>query len=221
MTVLSRIARTLCAGALAAMAMMYAHQAQALMIAAGYSVNVNSGHPGLAVQTQDIYTNPFAMDLTLGVAQTVDLFHIWTDETTVNPGEDNVASAASVTWSFTAPPGAGTSTGATNGGYGIFFIFPTQYGEVVWNNPATVSFSSGAELQISLSNERFNEGIFGLNPGFAHGAIVKATFLLTKDSSVSTVGNPGTTVPEPGGLALFSAGLLGMGLLLAFRRRTG
>lgn len=205
---LKTITKALSAFAVGGMMMLSAHQAQALIVEGSYTVNVSNSDPGLVVHTQNVFTNPFSVNLTPGVTKKVDLFKIWTNETSVNYNEDNVPRSASVDWVFTAPVGGASSAGASKGGYFWFF----QYGAIEWDNPTIVTFANGAKLKVRLSHEIFNAGVLGLTPGYDYGAMVTAKLKLIKK---------GIDIPEPGALALLSTGLLGMGILLRRRRRHG
>lgn len=187
-----------------------AASAQATIIQGSYAVNLNNTDPGLVLQSANDLSNPFTLNLTQGVSETFDLFDIWTNESTVNFGEDTTPMSGSVDWTFTAPTGSGTSSGDTYG-FNAWFVF--QGGKISWSNPTTVSLGNGGSLDISLSDETFNGDWFGLNPGQANGATVKSTFLLTE------AGDP-TAVPAPGsfGILGIGIGLLGFGVMLRRRR---
>ena len=193
-----------------------ATSAQALLVGGFYQVQFSNSDPGLVVQTEDLLGNPYILDLEVGVAQEFDLFRIWTDETAIN-GDDTVTSTGSVEWAFIEPGGFASSQGAT-AGFSVFFnIF--QGGRIDWINPTIVNFNNGAVMEIGLSNEQFNVGLFGLAPGREHGAVVRASLLLTDAGTTSTGGATSTEVGEPEAAALFGFGLVGLAVA-ARRRRT-
>jgi hypothetical protein len=167
-----------------------------------YTITANDTDPGLVVETQQILTTPYSFTLDEGeMTGYINLFDIWTDETTVNNGEDTVAKPISVAFDFTAPPPpfGGDATGSTNGVRSGIFGF-VQNGEVTWNNPLILNYGEGGsgKLKIELTNTIFNKGVFGLNEGEQYGGTVQVKFT-----------NHTSPVPEP-------LTLLGSGIALGF-----
>lgn len=194
--------------ALALIAVPAMVEAAPITFSGSYGVTANNSGPGLEVQTQNLLSDPFNIDLSLGGSATKNLFKIWTDEETINPDDGN-AKDITVHFAFTAPPPpfGGNVGGGTVGEAELFGII--QYGKVTWDGPLTLNFGPNGDgiLVITLSDEIFNYGFFGLNDGKRWGAIVEATFELTQLP---------TPAPEPASIALLGAGLLGLGFV---RRR--
>lgn len=183
--------------------------AQATVIQSNYTVNANNTDPGLVVHTKDVSPNPFTHDLMVGDSVTFNLFKIWTDETTVN-SDDRRAKPISVDFGFILPEtGSSTVSGNTDGVSKLFGFI--QKGTLTWDGPADFFFGDNddGQIRISLSDEIFNEGLFGLTEGKRHGATVQATLNL--------ISNP-VAVPEPGALGLFALALIGLGFVSTRRR---
>lgn len=169
-----------------------------------YTVTSNGSDPGLVVHTEDILSDPFSIDLEVGVAETYELFLIWTDETAVNL-DDLSAKDITVTFTFTDPESMGGDVeGKTRGGT----IVIVDWGQVTWDGPLTLTYGASNDgiLEISLSDEVFNAGWIDLKEGKEHGVAVEATFLLKQEA---------TPAPEPATALLLGIGLAG----LAARKR--
>jgi hypothetical protein len=137
------------------------------------SVSAASSDPGLIINTMVKPTVPgTGFTLNDGGSFTFNFFDIWTDETTINK-DDLVPCAISATINFVDPLTGATINGITVGG--SWFKGLSQWGEVTWNGPVTVSLPGDRVFNITLSNEDFNFGFGGLNEGMMCGATVEAT----------------------------------------------
>lgn len=198
------IMKTIAAATVAAL--VTAGAAQAVTFSGTFEVGGDAlVDPGLVVSV-DPNPGPVTFDLDVGDSVTFDLFDIWTEEDAIN-FDDLFSQDIFVAFNFTAPPPpfAGTVTGDS----GLFFGFLTAGGEVEWDGTETVNFGPNADgvLELSLSDETFNVGLFGLNSGQANGATVQLT---------------ATYVSEPSPIPLPAAGwmlLLGVGGMAAVRRK--
>jgi hypothetical protein len=167
----------------------------------GSSVSANTGD-GLIIGTALVNgLSNVAFNLNDGQSTTFNFFKIWTPETDVGK-DDKKPIAISATLDFDNPLDTGANvTGVTFGG--SFFV---QWGEVVWSAPVIVS-SGGISFKVSLSNETFNGGLFGLNEGPCDGAIVQATVTQLCSDVPSRVPDSGSTIAFLG-LALSSVGII-------------
>lgn len=199
-------------GALAVFLLLASAAANATMITSTYTVDANSSSPGLVVHTQDHAANPFSYDLNVGQSKTFGLFDIWTNEYSLFQGAGS--QPISVKFGFTSPTsGQGTIDGNTYGVFtGILNFF--QAGVVHWDSPLNFAFGPNNDglIQVSLSDAKFNWGLFGLNAGPCYGATVKATLKYLADPSPADV-------PEPGTFGLFGLALIAIGFA-AYRRRS-
>jgi hypothetical protein len=205
------------AAATLAVAAGVAAPAAAVTFQGSYDVTAHTTDtPGLTVGVQKLSpTNlNFSLD-SVGDTYTRDLFKIWTDETDVDPGEDTVAQPIDVAFSFTLPEiFGGDVDGTTNGeSYWVWGFFNVQQGTVTWNDDGVLPFSGG-QLQIHLSNETFNEGLYGTEEGRRYGSKVAATFTLLPPGAGGVGG-----VPEPASWALMICGFGFAGGMLRHKRR--
>jgi hypothetical protein len=177
----------------------------------GGSINGNYSDPGLVINTSlapGLAGTSFTIDD--GASSTFNFFSIWTNETTVN-ADDTVSKSISATLNFSDPLTGATVNGVTFGG-SIFFGL-AQWGQIQWNGPATITLGDRI-FSMSLSDEIFNPGLFGLGNGASCGAIIRATI-----TQISSAAKPsGAPVPEQGNTALLLGGAL-TGLVLFSRRR--
>jgi hypothetical protein len=208
---------TSAAVAAAVLAAGFATTANATQFIGTFDVTANQdGGPtgGLVINTtpdNGPINGASGFSLTQGHSTTFGLFDIFTPEQAVN-GDDLAPRPITVSFTFTSPTDfGGVVGGTTNTTFLLFGILDA--GSVTWSNPTDFSFGNGGDLRVSLSNEVFNTGFIGsFNEGPGHGAQVRATFKLVKDSV--------TAVPEPASWALMIGGFGMAGGMLRRRRET-
>ena len=201
--------------------LLLAASARAASFSGTYSETYNTSVAGLQIETAALQTgSALSFALTPGQSTSIDIFDIYTPETTVN-GDDTVAQAISTLFDFTGAS-AGTVGGSTVGvkdtdSYSLGFPGNHQYGQVTWNGTQAIAFSDGSTLDVSLNDTRFNEGeYYALDYGSfpysgtaeSNGTDIVATFTLE--------GGAVSSAPEPSTWALM---LIGVGAIgYAFRR---
>ena len=119
--------------AVAAAVLAFPGVAGAVSFGGTYGVSANGADPGLVVQVAPgagVFGTP---DLAVGGSHVFDVFRIWTDESSVNAGEDDVAKPISASF---------TSCGSS------FMNVPARYSSAAnerLSNPISVSiFSAGS-----------------------------------------------------------------------------
>ncbi len=152
-------------------------------------------------------TNPFT------------LFDIWTTESQVTYGEDDIEKPITVAFDFSMPvatggPITGITKGFTEWGT-VDYFYDTETGwindegQVTWDSSADFSFGNGGIFRITLSSASFNQGIpspfdgqwSSLYGDRAGASPVNATLLYVKAPTV---------VPVPPAIILLGTGILGI-----------
>ncbi len=198
--------------AIAAGAMFAATQAGATEFKGSWSItDLQTSDPGLIVQTT---ANGGSFDLPDGLltasapSTDVNLFTIYTKESSVDSDDTQPGQGIAVTFDFTLPAfGSTTISGDTFGSK--TFLGVIQNGNLVWNNGGFGEFTwgNGGVLDITLNGGQFDTGLFGLHGGARSGLDVKANFDWKSDP-----------VPEPASWALMITGFGMAGATLRRRR---
>lgn len=181
----------------------------------GYTETHNTSDPGLIINTKAINSN-FSFDLDQGQSTSVQLFKIFTNETSVN-ADDLASKVIDVEFAFTAPDAFGGGVSGTTSGQTAPLLFLQgffQDGVVTWanNGNAVLDFGNGGELGVHLNDATFNSGgFFGLDGGKKFAATITADFTELKAASA---------VPEPATWATMMVGLFGVGAVLRRSKAT-
>jgi hypothetical protein len=180
--------------AAAAVLLISSVSANAAVITGNYTVSSNNNSTGII----NLLSNPFTLNLALGVSQTFNLAWIW--ET--RDGTSNL----SALFNFTAPSSTsalftGTDTFSTPGN--------SVHEDLNWtNNSLTKSFADGSVVKIALGDVSYNGSSFNYA-----GLIAPVTFTLTQAAT------PVNAVPEPFTMSVFGMGLVGAAAMVRRRRK--
>jgi hypothetical protein len=196
-------------------ALLTAGAAQATTVS-GTGTFVDNGPAGNGLNFTGVTNNSLLTNLDLTAGTPVILTDFVTISTTDTTGsffgtteKDNIAE----NFSFTLPSslsgslaGSGSETVYT----GFFGIVDGVSGKISWDNPLTLNFTDGAELQISLSDATFDKSGYFTNPNQS----------VTVNATLDLVQGP-DPVPEPGTLLLFGASVIGLAAIMRRRQKAG
>lgn len=199
----------ICAGALAIV--LCASVAQAAIELTSFNVTTHTSGDGLLVNATPNTGGPKSLALAnIGDSVVVDLFTIWTSETSVNTGEDTVAKGISVAFNFAfgSSKFSETVSGQTYGIAGVFLFVPFGAGVVDWASPEWVNFGANNSglLRIEFLDQLFNAnfGRGNLARGESHGASVKVKFTLDSNLPPLPVEPGNLNAPEPAAMAVWA-----------------
>ncbi len=185
------------------------------------SITSWSGGPGLDIATDSspYLSSPIIIDLSPEqTSAPFSIFDIWTTESDVALGEDNIPRDISVEFSFSNLVTTGTITGQTVGYaeestfYGVTFPDINDEGRVTWGPSANFTFGVGDSGMFSISllpTLPFNRDVLkdldghwlNLDYGQIYGSTVEATLYYEKAPSA---------VPVPPAIILLGTGILGI-----------
>jgi hypothetical protein len=192
-----------------------ASSASATTFVGDYDVSLHTQSSGFTVNYKPDTSdhNGLNFNLNLGQSKTIDLFTIYTTDTSVQSTSSN---PISVDFDFSKPSGAGGSVDGTTQAIVDGFLGWDTHGHVQWNGNDIIALNDGTQLKISLNNADFGDGFLG---GLDNdGAKIYATFTL---ENAPIVGGGGVgAVPEPTSWALMIGGFGMAGGMLRRRRAT-
>ena len=177
-----------------------------------YNVTLNTADSGLLVGYQPITPDVNGLNFFLdpGQSTTINLFNLYTPESTVNPGDDLGTNPIQVAFSFSLPTIFGGSVDGVTQGNGTLHTFlghlfvTNQSASVTWDNGGEqeLDFGAGGKLDVALNDATFGQQFLGLGLNTKNAATIAATF--------SYISAP-SAAPEPGvwGLMILGTGLAG------------
>jgi hypothetical protein len=171
-------------------------------------VFASSGDPGLRIETSiSPGLSGTAFSLEDGGSHVVDFFGIWTTESDVGD-DDKAPRTITATLNFALPEEDAVFSGVTFGGQITWmFVLNTHFAKVQWDGPVLISVPGDRQFSVTLSDEVFNSGLYGLGD---HGATVRATItqISSRNSPIERVSDSGPTLIFLGGGALAVGGCL-------------
>ncbi len=206
-----KVTKWLLCGAVVATSLIASGHAHATLIAgtAAFSDAGPSGN-GLSFTGTFNPSNSFSFNLTSGTPVIIPNFLTITSHDTGGFFGSAAADNIATTFSFTQP---GIGSGSVNGvGSEVTAAFLGLIvgadGSIHWGGPAVIDFGGGLVLDILLTDASFSNTGFPADPD---QSVNIAAILNLQDGTHAG--------PEPASIALFGAGLLGLGLLKRRRDR--
>jgi hypothetical protein len=133
-----------------------------------------------------------------GDSEVFDFFRLWTNEGTVNFGEDTLQKTITATLDFDIPDLNAVISGITFAGYITIPVLGNGIGKLQWTGGPVTIDAGDRKFTVSLNDATFNKGTsyFGdLTPN-GNGALVQAT--VTQKCSPTAVPDGGATFPMLG-----------------------